>query len=157
MAEKEAPKIRWELAWIGRKPVGAAAIVDKKVVAVVAFYDDADANRDGKVSTGEWLVSGWGTGELVTVANILATNPDLAEMDSEFFKNARQMFVRKAGGLVLEGIYAVYFSRGVGMGASSIAKVCTKNVIAQFALRKGTEKLAKEAFEAAVNPGMKKK
>jgi hypothetical protein len=38
------------------KPIGALGFLDNEVVVIASFYDDRDANRDGRVSVPEYVV-----------------------------------------------------------------------------------------------------
>lgn len=147
------------LEWIpikkfGNEPIGAIGFLGGKAVAVVSFYDDADGNQDGKVSWGERIaftlspVSMKGMA-VVEVAMQARVNLEVLSRDASFATMANNLFLNFAKGLVRDGIYAVYFSRGVKTVGKSVAVNITSNMVKQFVIRKGFEKAVKEAFNAA--------
>lgn len=157
MGERNAQKIHWILANQNNRPVGAGAMVGGKIVAVVSFYDDLDGDQNGKVDWDEWLVDCINPfnldGRMVTKAALIVAKETAVERgDDEFHRAANKMLIHQAAGLATDGIFAVYFSRGVSMAGKGLAKLVTQNMVKEFALRKGMEKVAKEAFDAAVNP-----
>jgi len=85
----------------------------ERVFAVQALYDDRDANFDGVVSTSEALAS-WAApvplkGRVLTEAVLrFSQDPDLAVRDPDFAANANRQLSDFAGGLVFEGVEAVY-------------------------------------------------
>ena len=57
-------------------------------------------------------------------------------------------FMKFATSLVMDGIYAVYFSRGVKLAGGAVAKQITQSMVKQMIIRKGFEKVAKEAYKS---------
>lgn len=140
----------------GNRLIGAVGFLGNTAVAVVAFYDDRDANMDGKVSIGERAIAMLSpislSGRMVNqVAQQARVNPDIINRDPEFGSIAMNMFVNFARGLVLQGVYTVYFSRGVSMAGSGVAKMITSSMVKQFVIRKGFEVAVAKAFDKAVN------
>lgn len=139
----------------GPDPIGAVGLLNNQVVTIVAFHDDRDANRDGNVSAGEWLVSkispisleGRNVAEVAMQARV---EPEVIMRDSGFPQAAAQIFLNFARGLLLDGVYAVYFARGVKMTGAGIAKTVTRSMIKEFMIRKGFETVVREAFNAGV-------
>jgi len=139
----------------GPEPIGAIGFLGDKAVAVIAFYDDKDANQDGKVSTGEWVVAkispisieGRNVAEVAMQARV---EPDVILRDGEFPRIAAQIFLNFARGLLIDGVYAAYFARGVSMLGSGVAKTVTSGMVKEFVVRKGFEKAVREAFNAGV-------
>ncbi|MCV0396837.1 MAG: hypothetical protein K5872_09495 [Rhizobiaceae bacterium] len=149
-----------DLDWIvirdfTNREIGAIGFVGHKAAVVVSFYDDLDGNKDGKVSWGEW-----GAGKLspisldnkavTEVAMAARTNLEVLERDASFGQMAMQLFTQFARGLMADGIYAVYFSRGVSSVAKPIAGRLTKDMVKQFVVRKGMEKAVKGAYDTAM-------
>ncbi len=139
----------------GDKPIGAIGFMGNTAVSVVAFYDDRDGNKDGKVSWGEWGAAKLSPisleGSAVTeVAMQARVEPDVILRDGDFPTMAANMFLNFAKGLVLDGIYAAYFSRGVSMAGGGIAKKVTSGMVKEFVIKKGFESAVKEAFKAGV-------
>ena len=138
-----------------QKTIGAVGFIGNNAVSVVAFFDDTDGNKDGKISTGEWLGSKVFdlSGKAVTeVAMRARWYPSIITRDFGFDQMAKKMYFNFAGGLVAQGIYKVYFGRGVKLIGGGIAKKITSSMVKQIVIRKGFEKAAKKAFMSAVNP-----
>lgn len=138
------------------KQIGAIGFVNGEAAMIVAFYDDRDGDQDGKVSWGEAIAAKLSPVSLegravVEVAMAARTNLDVVQRDASFAQDAVKMWLNFAVRLTLDGIYAIYFARGVKMTGNGIAKVVTKNAVKGFAVRKGFEKAVKEAFEAATD------
>lgn len=148
-----------EMSWIVvekfSKDIGAIGFIGDSAVVVVAFYDDYDGNKDGKVSWGEW-----GAGKisplklkgsaLVEVAMQGRADPDVIEKDPTFGNVAMNMFLNFARSLIADGIYAVYFSRAVKGLVSPASALITDNIVKQFAIRKGFEAAVKSAYDSAM-------
>jgi len=151
-----------EIEWIvieglGNKQIGAVGIIDGKVAVVASFYEDYDGNQDGKVSWGEWIVaklSPLGIENKAVVEVAMAARHDLRvlEKDPSFQEEAARMFLQFAQGLVADGIYAAYFSRGVAAIAKPIAGRITSNIVKQFVIRKGMEKAVKALYDETMKP-----
>jgi hypothetical protein len=150
--------IEWVLVpGIGGRMIGAIGFIDGRAAVVAAFYDDRDGNKDGEVSWGEWLASklspigieGMAVTEVAMAARFM---PEVLMRDGGFAQEAAQMYVSFAAGLVADGIYAAYFSRGVGRVAGAAASAIGGGVVKEFVIRKGMEKAVKEIYDAAVKP-----
>ncbi|NDR56084.1 hypothetical protein [Aliiruegeria sabulilitoris] len=130
---------------------GAVGFLNNKVVTVVAFYEDRDGDMDGKVSWGEAIacfvspVSVKGTA-VNSVAQTAKYSSEILTRDPGFKQVADQMFVNFMSGLVLDGIYAVYFAPGISMAGGGIAKNVTSSMIKQLVIRKGFEATVKKIF-----------
>jgi hypothetical protein len=147
------------IEWLGisqySKLIGAVGIIDRHACIVVSFYEDQDGNQDGTVNAGEWLASklapisieGHAT---LQVAMAAKYNLRLLEKDADFARWADQQFLKFASGLVIDGIYAAYFSRGVSLIGGGMAKMITSGMVKEFIVKKGFETVVKEAFQAAV-------
>jgi hypothetical protein len=153
-----------EIEWVsitkwGPDPIGAIGFIGNDAVAVIAFYDDKDGNQDGKVSWGERIASFLSPisvegGNVVEVAMQARVEMDIIMRDASFSQVASQMFLKFASGLLMEGIYAVYFSRGVKMVGKGVAKVITNGMVKELVVRKGFETAVKKAFlESTSAPG----
>lgn len=139
-----------------QEPIGAVGLINGKVAIVTSFFDDRDGNKDGKVSFTERMAAMLSPISLegsavVEVAMQARVEFDVIERDPEFAQEAIRMWLHFAKGAILDGIYAVYFARGVKMTAGGVAKTITKNTVKEFAIRKGFEKVVKDAFMAAVD------
>lgn len=137
------------------KPIGAVGFLGDKVVAIIAFHDDKDANQDGAVSLGENVVAfvsplkvdGRSIAEVAMQARV-----DMAVImrDPSFGPAAARLFVDFAANLAVQGIYAAYFSRGVSMVGKGVARKITNGAVKEFVLRKGFETAAKNALMSSV-------
>lgn len=147
------------LEWVlihkfGKDPIGAVGFLGNDAVTVVAFYDDRDGNQDGDVSLGEKVVSavfpisleGRSVTEVAMQARI---EMDVLKRDASFAQMAAQLYLNFARGLVMDGIYAVYFSRGVKMTGKGLAKLVTSGMVKEMIVRKGFEKAVKAAFKSS--------
>lgn len=153
-----------ELEWVsitkwGPDPIGAIGFIGNDAVAVIAFYDDKDGNQDGEISWGERIASfllpiSIEGKNVVEVAMQASVEMDILKRDASFAQVANQMFLKFASGLLMEGIYAVYFARGVKMAGKGVAKVITNGMVKELVVRKGFEAAVKEAFLASTSaPG----
>lgn len=138
---------------LDNKPIGAIGFLNGKAAVVASFYEPYDANRDGSVSFGEWAAAKVSpldvTNKHITeVAMAARYNLDVLAKDASFSEMAAKIFLNFAKGLITDGIYAVYFSRGIKMGAGALAKKLTSSTVKQFVVRKGMEKAIKKAYKA---------
>ena len=148
------------IEWVAVKkwkpePIGAVGFIGNNLVAIVAFYDDADADKSGGVSAGEWIASkvlfdlkGMNVTEVAMQARV---EPDILLRDQSIDTIAKNMFVHFASGLVVQGVYKVYFSRGVKLVGSAVAKTITNNMVKQLVIRKRFESAVKDAFMSVAN------
>ncbi|PWC78343.1 hypothetical protein [Azospirillum sp. TSH64] len=135
----------------GNNPIGAIGFVGDDAVAIAAFYDDRDGNQDGKVSLLERFAAkisivrldGLSVTEVAMQARV---DPDVLERDPSFAQVATQIYLNFAKGLILDGIYAAYFARGVSMTGKGIAQLVTSSTVKGFVVRKGFESAVKDAF-----------
>ncbi|PGH58048.1 hypothetical protein CRT60_08825 [Azospirillum palustre] len=135
----------------GNNPIGAIGFVGDDAVAIAAFYDDRDGNQDGKVSLLERFAAkisivrldGLSVTEVAMQARV---DPDVLERDPSFAQVASQIYLNFAKGLILDGIYAAYFARGVSMTGKGIAQLVTSSTVKGFVVRKGFEGVVKDAF-----------
>jgi hypothetical protein len=148
-------QIEWiVIEGLGNKQIGAIGFIGRQAVVVASFYEDFDGNQDGKVSWGEWIVGkasplGIKGKAVVEVAMAARYDMRVLERDPSFQQEAAQMFLKFAQGLVADGLYAVYFSRGVGAIAKPIAGRITSDIVKQFVIRKGMEKTVKALYDQA--------
>lgn len=137
----------------GKAPIGAVGFVNNKAATVVSFFDDRDGNKDGNVSWGEWLadkispISAKGI-TVVEVSQIAKYDRRIWNRDPSFQQMAINLFRDFTRRLVLDGVYAVYVSKGVEMGAAGVARRITSNAIKQFAIRKGMESAVEKALKS---------
>jgi hypothetical protein len=151
--------MEWQLVYgnlQGMPPIGAVGFIDNTVVAIVAFYDGRDANKDGKVSKVEWVVHkmspvNYKNANVAEVAVQASREVDIISRDAGFRQMAADNLTGFAVGLLKDGVYASYFKAGVSMVGGGIAKQITESAVKGFAIKKGFETVVKAAFNAAVN------
>lgn len=135
-----------------RKPIGALGYLDGKVAVVTAFFDDKDANKDGKVGLAERVFSfGPMQGRAVAeVVNQAYADPDILMRDPTLTQLRGQLTVQFAAGLIAEGIYKAWFSVGIGRVAGALAGTITHNAVKAFVVKKGMEKAVEAAYRASM-------
>jgi hypothetical protein len=148
--------IEWVIVpGIGGRPIGAIGFIGNTAAIVTAFFDDRDGNKDGEVGWGEWVVAkispisieGMAVTEVAMAARYL---PAVMLRDSAFAQEAAQLYVSFAAGLVADGIYAAYFSRGVKAAAGAAATAIGGGMVREFVIRKGMETAVKEIYDAGL-------
>lgn len=148
-----------------RKKIGAVGFIGNEAAVVTAYYDDRDWNNDGKISKSEFIGSKlpimsnlfFKTGRQLTSVYMQALGePDITMRDSKFKRDAFKNFLDFSTGLIFEGIYLVYFSKGVSGTSSEVAKAVTESTVKQYVIRKGMEKAVKAAFDKATKYGIQK-
>jgi hypothetical protein len=135
-----------------KKPIGAIGYIGSDLAVITAFYEDKDANKDGKVGLSERLFS-FGSmkgAALAEVANHAYADPQVLMRDPAIYRLRGQLTVQFAAGLVSEGVYRVYFARGIGQLAGAIAGAATSNLVKSFVIKKGLEKAVEKAYHASV-------
>lgn len=147
--------IEWIVIESHGKAIGAIGFIGHKASVVASFFDDEDGDIDGSVSVGEWLgskLSPIGIEGMAVTMVAMAARYDLRviERDASFPRAAAQMFLNFASGLVADGIYAAYFSRGVGTLSKRIVGHIASGAIKKYVIRKGMEKAVKAAYDTAV-------
>lgn len=136
----------------GSQIIGAAAFKENELVAVVSFFEDKDMDRDGKVGIAERLnlfrMKGAGIAACFTG---LKSDPALFMKDANAINQGwGSAFVGLGAGLVADGIYAAYFNRAVKGIAGVVASTFTTNPVKSFVIRKGMEKVVKDAYHSSL-------
>ena len=140
----------------GGREMGAVGFIGNKASIVTSFFDDADGNMDGKVSTGEWVASKLSPISLdnravTNVAMEARYNMDIMLRDASFREMSANMYMNFARGLVAGGIYAVYFTQGVGAIAKPIAGRLASGMVIPFVIKKGMEAAVKKLCKETMN------
>jgi phosphate/sulfate permease len=133
------------------KDIGAVGFIGNSAVAVIAFFEDADADKSGAVSVTERVVFMLSPlsmkGRAVTeVARQGLSEPDIVERDPDYRQFAHSLLANFASGLMLSGIYATYFATPVSLLGSAVATRVTTGMVKQFFVRKGFEVAVKNAM-----------
>jgi hypothetical protein len=137
------------------RTIGAIGFVGDTAAVAVAFFDDKDANQDGTISLGERIVAIISpiriTGKAVTEVVMAARgDPDIMLRDPSYRIEAAKLFLDFATGLVFDGLYAVYFSRGVRHLATGVAASAASGLVKQYVIRKGMEASVKALYNQAI-------
>jgi hypothetical protein len=137
------------------RSIGAVGFIGNQAVVVAAFYDDYDGNRDGEVDWLEWAASkvsplSLDGAAVVEVAMAARVMPAVVLRDGAFDTWAKQAFVQFAGGLVVEAVYAAYFSHAIRLASGGIASAIGGGLVREYVIRKGMEAAVKSAYDAAV-------
>ena len=149
--------IEWvQITKFGKDPIGAVGFVDGKAAVVVAFHDDLDGNKDGKVGWGEWIAGKVSPisveGKAVTeVAMQARYDMEVLKRDAGFAQMAAKLYLNFARGLVIDGIYATYFARPVKMLAGGVAKTVVAGKVKEMVIKKGMETAVRAAFNEATD------
>lgn len=134
------------------KQIGMVGFLGNDAVAIATFYDARDANKDGKVSWGEWgaaKLSPIGLGNMAVAEVAMAGRSEMriTQRDPSYMQMSAQIYTSFAAGMVMDGIWTAYFRPGVKAVAGGVAKTVTNSMIKQMIIRKGFEAAAKSAFE----------
>jgi len=134
------------------KPIGALGFIGDEIAVVVAFYDDKDANQDGKVSLPErfFLKFSMQGRALAEVVNHAYADPEIAMRDPSIYRHRGELTVKFASGLVAEGIYKAWFAPGIRRAAGAIAGQITQNMISYFVIKKGLEKAVEASYKKTI-------
>lgn len=160
-----------EIDWIvvkdrrGDVAIGAVAFLGDEAIAVVSYYEENDANKDGTVSMGEKVagffspvsMKGVGVYEVVSRARDQMTlkladanAPHNTEARAKSLKAMQGGQIQKLGAqMAMDGIFKAYIGTGINVGVGKAAKVLDWSMVKELAIKKGSEKLAKTAFDAA--------
>ncbi len=135
-----------------KKPIGAVGFVGDRLAVITAFFEDKDADQDGKVSLGERVFAfGSMKGRAVAeVANHAYADPNILMRDASLYGLRGQLTVQFAAGLLAEGIYKAYFSMGIGKVAGALAGMITSNAVKSFVIKKGLEKAVEKAYRESL-------
>lgn len=134
------------------RDIGAVGFIDDQAVAIASFFDSRDANKDGKVGLAERVVSAVSPFSLdgAAIAEVAMqgrANPLIVERDPSYFGMSANIFAGFAQSMVVDAVWSVYFKRGVRAAGTGVARVITDNMVKQVVIRKGLERVAREAFD----------
>lgn len=135
------------------RDIGMIGFVGEDAVAIATFFDGRDANQDGKVSVAEWLVSTASFNTLkdrsvAAVAMAARHNSLVTSRDPSFDSYGKTVFTSFAAAMGMEAVWMAYFKPGVSALGRNVAQRITDSMIKQLVIRKGFEKVAREAFGA---------
>ena len=136
-------------------PIGQIGFLGNKAVIIVAYRDEYDFDKDGKVGWDEYLVSFIDAVGLLkneqftTVAMTARVNPKVLSIDSGFPQKANNIYLSFAGGMLIAGTYEVYLSQAVASAASLVGKrLIGDSLTRKFLIEKGAENAVGEVLKA---------
>jgi hypothetical protein len=140
---------------LANREIGALGFINNRVAIIAAFYDDRDGNMDGVVSWTEAIAAvifpiSIKNSAVMTVAIQAQVDDDVYSRDPDFKIVVDHMFQNFALGLIADGVYAVYFGQAISSLIKPIAGRIARNVIVQYAIRKGMEATVKRLYDSGV-------
>ena len=136
-------------------PIGQIGFLDNKAIIIVAYYNEYDTNKDGKVDWKEYLISFtdaiglFKNEQFTTVAMTARVNPKVLSIDSGFPQKANNIYLSFAGGMLIAGTYEVYLSQAVAGAASLVGKrLIGDSLTRKFLIEKGAENAVGEVLKA---------
>ena len=156
--------IEWMLVndRFGDKKIGAVAFIGDVPAVVIGFFDDYDADSDGRVSAAEWVagrlfpvsLAGTATLEVVSRAReqaiLCIADGGSPERAAALSRMQASQFQSVGLSMALDGVFRTYMAPGISMAGSAIGTHIGAGAIKTFLIKKGMEQAAKAAFEAAV-------
>lgn len=138
-----------------QRDIGAVGFIDSRAVIIVAFYDDADANKDRELSFAERAAYhlspvSMRDSALVEVALAARTNPEVLGRDIGFSDVALDLFMNFTRGALVDAAYAAYLSASVGNAAAPVAGRLASDLVRQYVIRKGMEAAVHHVFNTVV-------
>ena len=136
-------------------PLGALGFIDDEVAIISSFYDDRDANKDGKVSVPERVVhfiSPLRTEGIAVVEVAMTARFDMnvLERDPDFYMTALNLWFSFARNLVIDGAYTAWMGVGINMATGIVAKQLAEGLVKQFVIKKGMEAIVKTSMKKAM-------
>ncbi|KAG1713772.1 Protein ClpV1 [Nymphon striatum] len=128
--------------------IGALAILDGKLAAIAAYHEDADWDQDELEAF--FQVIGAKGRSVLAVATQAKSDPDLLINYPSIYNMQGNLTAQYGAAMVVDGIYAVYFSRGVKVMSKGIARTIVSGTVKEFVVQKGLESAVKKAFEASI-------
>ena len=140
-------------SWTGKK-IGAVGFMGDEIATIVAFYEDKDADEDGKVSKKEKVFQFFSMKgkSLTKVAAHAYANPDILMRDPSIAKWRGDLLTKFARGLWVEGVYKAWFAMGISAVAGGVASGITKSAIKSFVIKKTLEKTVEAAYKKRMVP-----
>mgnify|MGYP006431778927 CR=1 FL=1 len=141
--------VSWIVIEQNKKEIGAVGFIDEKAAIVTAFYDSLDQDKNGTVSWGEWIFYAStvpSTYAVYNVASKASTDFRVLKRDASFRRMWRRVFFEHATHTWQKAVYATYFSRSIKLATKALARRATRNIVKQYAIRKGMEQAVKNAF-----------
>jgi len=141
----------WQLVYQRgtRKPIGAVGFHGDEIAVMVTFYHDKDWDNDGEVSLYERfgaLFTGDGRA-MAEVATAAYSDPDIMIRDQSIRQWYGNAFTHFANGMIVEGIYKVYFAKAIGQAAGGVAGLITQDTIKSYLIKKGLEAVVKKSYQ----------
>lgn len=138
-----------------KKPVALVGLQNTQFKGYIPLLDYRDANSDGKVSTGEWLVSKMPIfGNLTREAEISGVMTMVAlddrVMDVGLYGEARKRLLAAAVVAVEQSISMLYIKRIAGPAAELALAGTALTGVSYFVAKKGLEQVFKAMIDRAL-------
>ena len=139
-----------------RLPIGALGFVGNQLAIIVAFFDDQDGDKNGRVSIGEFVVSRIIpfriTGRNI-VEVVIAAKDDVKvnERDPEFKRTATKLFLSYFSGLIVDGAYTAWLGVSINRASGIVARQISAGLVKQFVIKKGMEGVVREMYRKAMD------
>jgi hypothetical protein len=140
-----------------KKPAALVGLRDSRFVGYIPLMDPRDANGDGNVSTGEWLVSKMPIfGNLSREAEIgsvmMAIAMDRRVLDAQLYQQGGQKILAAALVAVEQAISMLYIKTIAGPMAALALSGTTLTGVSYFVAKKGLEQVFKAMIDKAIKP-----
>jgi hypothetical protein len=135
--------------------IGAIGFLDDQWVVIAAYHDDADEDDSGDVSVGEWIASKTFMGTpgraSYRVLKHACLDQAILDRDMSLWIELKAKTVELLHDVAVQGAYVAWFRPFIGAGCGALSSVLVgKHIIKQFAVKKGMERLVKEAIQRAL-------
>ena len=139
------------------KPAALVGLQNGKFAGYIPLMDPQDANGDGKVSTGEWLVSKMPIfGNLSKEAEVgslmMAIAMDSRVLDADLYGQGQKKILAAAVVAVGQAISMLYIKKIAGPGAALALSGIPIAGASYFVAKKGLEQVFKIMIDQAIAP-----
>ncbi len=139
-----------------KKPAALVGLQDNQFMGYIPLLDPRDANGDGKVSTGEWLISKmpiFGNlsreAEISSVMMMIAM--DMRVTDVQLLIDGQRRLYGAAMIAVEQSIKMLYIKKIAGPAAALALSGTTLTGVSYFVAKKGLEQVFKKMIDLALD------
>ncbi|MDS4029974.1 MAG: hypothetical protein RKO24_06290 [Candidatus Competibacter sp.] len=138
-----------------KKPAALVGLQNKQFKGYIPLLDPRDADGDGKVSTGEWLVSKMPIfGNLSREAEISSVMMMIAlderVMDVQLYGEGQRRLLAAAVVAIEQSISMLYIKQIAGPAAALVLSGTTLTGVSYFVAKKGLETVFKKMIDRAL-------
>ena len=139
-----------------KKPAALVGLKNNRFQGYIPLLDPRDADGDGNVSTGEWLVSKMPIfGNLSREAEIssimMMVALDRRVMDVELYSAGQRRLLAAAVVAIEQSISMIYIKRIAGPAAALALSGTTLTGVSYFVAKKGLEQVFKKMIDLALD------